>query len=181
MRLLKVTLPIALAALISFGAVNIGCVFADPDPTAGDASPDTSAPANDRDAHLQSGKKTVDHGQLVKHFSKPYGSHLGPILDRIKANPEQRRKITVIVESFRSTLEPLRDQYREKQQEFIQSMTTGATDEAIMSSQVELAHLSSQISSNYMLMRIQVRRLLTPQQVVQFEAYRKEHGWTHAQ
>lgn len=173
----KLTLPIACAAIALIAGVATAGVFAAPEKNSADQASSTPAAPEDEQSGPKKSKK-VEHGLAMHH---PYGYHLGPILDRIKANAEQRQKISVIVESFRSTIEPLRDQYRQKQQEFIQSMTSGATDEAIMESQVELAHLQSQISSNYTLMRLQVRRLLTPPQIEQFEAYRREHGWTHAQ
>ncbi|HEY9793399.1 MAG TPA: hypothetical protein V6D22_23565 [Candidatus Obscuribacterales bacterium] len=112
-------------------------------------------------------------------LSKPYGYHLEPILEKIQANTEQRQKISHIVISYRSTIEPLRDQYREKQQEFIGSMLSGGAAEMVMAKQVELGHLSSEITSKYCLMRLEIRRLLSPQQILQFESYGREHGWNH--
>jgi flagellar biosynthesis chaperone FliJ len=109
--------------------------------------------------------------------SKPYGSHLKPILDRIKASDEQRTKISQIVESYRSRIQPLRDEYKQRRESFLASMTSGATAETIMTRQVELSHLSSEITSRYTLMRLEVRRQLTPQQILQFEAYARENGW----
>jgi hypothetical protein len=107
----------------------------------------------------------------------PYGSHLKPILDRIKATNEQRSKISQVVESYRSRIQPLRDEYKQKRQEFLTAMTSGGTAETIMTKQVELSHLSSEISSRYCLMRLEVRRQLSPQQILQFEAYARENGW----
>jgi hypothetical protein len=112
-------------------------------------------------------------------LSKPYGYHLEPILEKIQANTDQRQRITHIVVSYRTTIEPLRDQYKEKQQEFIGSMLSGGAAETVMARQVELGHLSSEITSKYCLMRLEIRRLLTPQQILQFESYGREHGWNH--
>lgn len=109
--------------------------------------------------------------------TSPYGSHLKPILDRIKATDDQRGKITHVVDGYRSRIQPLREQYKQKQNEFLTAMTSGGTAETIMTKQVELSHLSSEISSRYCLMRLEIRRLLTPQQILQFEAYAREHGW----
>ena len=110
-------------------------------------------------------------------LSKPYGYHLQPILESIKASPEQREKITGIVMSYRSTIQPLRDQYKVKQQEFINVMVSGGATELIMAKQLELGHLYSDIVSKYCLMKLEIRRLLTPQQILQFESYGREHGW----
>jgi Spy/CpxP family protein refolding chaperone len=112
-------------------------------------------------------------------LNRPYGYHLKPILERINANPEQRDKIGHIVESYRSTIQPMRDQYKQKQQEFISAMVGGGSNETVMAKQLELGHLYSDIVSKYCLMRLEIRRLLSPQQILQFEAYGREHGWNH--
>jgi Spy/CpxP family protein refolding chaperone len=111
--------------------------------------------------------------------SKPYGYHLQPILDKINASSDQRVKITKVVASYRSSLQPLRDHYKEKQQDFISSMISGDAAEAVMSKQVELGHMASEITSKYCLMRLEIRRVLTPQQILLFESYGREHGWNH--
>lgn len=112
--------------------------------------------------------------------SKPYGYHLEPILQKIKATPDQRTKIVVVVQSYRSKIQPLRDEYKQRRQEFITVMTGGAAAETIMAKQVELSHLASDITSKYTLMRLEVRRIMTPQQILQFEDYARQHGWnTH--
>jgi hypothetical protein len=110
-------------------------------------------------------------------LSKPYGYHLQPILDKINASSDQRVRITKVVVVYRSTIQPLRDQYKEKQQDFIGSMISGSAAETIMSKQVELGHLSSEITSKYCLMKLEIRRLLNPQQILLFESYGREHGW----
>lgn len=118
------------------------------------------------------GGKTID-------VSKPYGSHLQPILDKVKANGDQKTKISQIVESFKSRIQPLRDEYKQKRQDFLTAMTSGGTAENIMTKQVELSHLSSEISSRYCLMRLEIRRQLTPQQILLFEDYARQNGWNH--
>jgi hypothetical protein len=51
---------------------------------------------------------------------RPFGYHLQPILEAIKASPEQRKKITAIVEELRPTIEPLRKKFKEKQTSFLE-------------------------------------------------------------
>ncbi len=48
-------------------------------------------------------KKTV-----ADSTERPFGYHLQPILEAIKATPDQRKKISAIVEELRPTIEPLR-------------------------------------------------------------------------
>jgi hypothetical protein len=118
-------------------------------------------------------------GKANLDFSKPYGYHLQPILAKINANSTQRVKISQIVGSYRSSIQPLRDEYKEKQQDFIGSMMAGNTAESIMSKQVELGHLSSEITAKYCLMKLEIRRQLDPDQIRLFEDYGREHGWNH--
>src|SRR5256885_864809 len=60
-----------------------------------------------------------------KTMSRPYGSHLEPILQKINATTDQRQKITTIVQNFRPKIEPLRQEYRVKSQQFLQLIVTG--------------------------------------------------------
>lgn len=137
------------------------------------AQPAAAAPAND-------GKPTALAGSNSKiDVSKPYGYHLQPILDKIKATADQRQKISQVVQSYKSTIQPLRDQYKVRQQEFISLMVSGGAAESIMAKQVELGHLSSEITSKYCLMKLEIRHWLTPQQILQYESYGREHGWNH--
>jgi Spy/CpxP family protein refolding chaperone len=145
-----------------------------PDSFAGPQTKSQSPPAGKTSVTAMSATKSVD-------VTSPYGSHLKPILDRIKATDDQRAKISHIVEGYRSRIQPLRDEYKQKRNEFLTAMTSGGTAETIMTKQVELSHLSSEISSRYCLMRLEVRRLLTPQQILQFEAYARENGWNSGQ
>lgn len=141
---------------------------------AGFAGPQTGSAASPSN---KTSSVPVLGGSKGMDVSRPYGSHLKPILDRIKATPDQRVKIGSIVESYRSRIQPLREEYKQKQTEFLTSMTSGGTAETIMTKQVELSHLSSEINSRYYLMRLEVRRQLTPAQILQFEAYAREHNW----
>lgn len=120
-----------------------------------------------------------ENRSTATEINKPYGSHLNPILTKIKATTDQRTKITQIVQSYRSRIQPLRDEYKIKRDEFIKYMVGGGAAEMIMSKQLELGHLSSDMSSKYTLMRLEIRRLLSPDQVVLFEQYAREHGWNH--
>lgn len=142
--------------------------FAGPQPKASGAATGKNAAAA-----LPTGKN-ID-------VTSPYGSHLKPILDTIKATDEQRTKISRVVDGYRSRIQPLRDEYKQKRSEFLTAMTSGGAAETIMTKQVELSHLSSEISSRYCLMRLEIRRLLTPQQILQFEAYARENGWNNRQ
>ncbi len=166
-----------IAASLSANSLIVTAAIAAPEPI--------SSIVNDSGARMKvRGQVTVSSTVLVGKaldVSKPYGSHLQPILDKIKANPTQRTKISQIVESYRTKIQPLRDEYKQKRQEFLSSMTSGSAAETIMTRQVELSHLSSEISSRYTLMRLEIRRQLTPQQILQFEEYARDHGWNRRQ
>lgn len=112
-----------------------------------------------------------------KKFDKPYGSHLEPILQRIGANPDLRKKITIIVQTYRPKIEPLRTEYKTKSAEFINYIVQGKPAEVIMARQGELNNLYGVIITEYGLMRMEIRRVLTPQQCKAFEEYRAQQGW----
>ncbi|HEY9678598.1 MAG TPA: hypothetical protein V6C76_11345 [Drouetiella sp.] len=123
----------------------------------------------------------TDNSSIPSNGGKPYetyGSHLEPILKTIKASPDQRDKITALVNEFRPKIEPNIVKYREKRDQFLQSMVTGKASEDIMSRQEEMNQLSSQINSQYMVMNLKVRRLLNADQVEPYENYRRHQGWT---
>jgi hypothetical protein len=106
-----------------------------------------------------------------------YGSHLEPILKTINASPDQRDKISAVVNEFKPKIEPSLVKYKEKRDQFLQSMISGKASEDIMSKQDEMNQLSSQINSQYMVMNLKVRKLLKPDQVEPYENYRKRQGW----
>jgi hypothetical protein len=143
------------------------------------AGPQPNSPPNQKPS-VTAGSTPIIGSSRTPDVTTPYGSHMKPIMDRIKATTDQRTKIGQIVESYRSRIQPLRDEYKQKRQEFLTSMTSGGTAETIMTKQVELSHLSSEISSRYCLMRLEIRRQLSPQQILQFEAYARENGWNSA-
>lgn len=110
-------------------------------------------------------------------FSKPYGYHLRPILQAIGASEEQSKRITEIVHNYRPKIEPLRIEYRKKSKEFLDFIIQGKSAELIMARQGELNNLYGVIITQYSLMRLEIRRMLTPQQCVAFENYRAKQGW----
>ncbi|HEY9734315.1 MAG TPA: hypothetical protein V6C89_20555 [Drouetiella sp.] len=116
----------------------------------------------------------------VNSVNKPYGqygSHLEPILKTINATPDQRTKISALVNEFKPKIEPSIVKYRETRDQFLQCMITGKASEDIMSKQDEMNQLSSQINSQYMMMNLKVRKLLKPDQVEPYENYRRKQGW----
>jgi len=128
-----------------------------------------AAPADNSSIPSSTSSSNKPYGQ--------YGSHLEPILKTINASPDQRVKISALVNEFKPKIEPSIVKYREKRDQFLQSMISGKASEDIMSKQDEMNQLSSQINSQYMVMNLKVRRLLTPDQVEPYENYRKKQGW----
>lgn len=112
-------------------------------------------------------------------FDKPYGYHLAPILEHIHADSDQRDKITAIVSSYRSKIEPLRIVYKQKSQDFLVAVTKGLASDLIISQQMQLGQIYSDINSQYCLMSLAIRRLLKPDQIVLYEEYRHAQGWSH--
>ena len=113
----------------------------------------------------------------ASQMSQKHGSHLQPILAKIGATPQQRESITMIVMTHKPKLEPLRQEYKIKSQEFLDFIITGKPDDVIMSRQTELNQLYSTIVTQYSQMRIEIRKHLTPDQCVKFEEYRRAQGW----
>jgi Spy/CpxP family protein refolding chaperone len=108
---------------------------------------------------------------------RKYGHHLEPILETISATPQQRKQITDIMQDFRPHIEPLQQKYREKQKQFLATMTGSRPAEEVMVRQTELNELYSQISNEYFVMHLKIRRLLTEDQCVKYEGYRRKQGW----
>lgn len=148
---------IALLVLVSYD-MSAQKILAAPESEASDRSASPPAPAK-------------------ADFNKPYGYHLGPILETIKATPEQKKAITAIMEEFRPKIEPMRAKFREARDIFLNGMMTGKSGEQIMSAQQEMERTRTAIGDEYMLMRLKVRKLLTPEQVPLYEEYRKKQGW----
>jgi len=119
-----------------------------------------------------------DKSSRVAQFKAAYGSHLEPILAKIGASPEQRKQITAIVLEYKPKIEPLRVEYKQKSQEFLNFIVTGMPAEKVMARQGELNKLYSVIVSQYSLMRLEIRRYLTSDQCRLFEQYRAQQGWS---
>lgn len=108
----------------------------------------------------------------------PYGFHLQQILVRINATPPQQQQIAAVVEAHRPKIEPLREEYRQKSEEFITLICTGKPAEIVMSRQTQLNQIHNEITNEYCLMRIEIRRLLQPEQWGLFQDYSRQQGWT---
>jgi Spy/CpxP family protein refolding chaperone len=111
-------------------------------------------------------------------FKTPYGAHLEPILVKINASADQRQKIGAIVASYRPKIDPLRQEYKEKSNQFVNGLITGQPAEAVMAKQGELNKLYAVIVSQYSLMQLEIRKSLTPDQTRLFEEYKRQQGWT---
>lgn len=110
-------------------------------------------------------------------FERPYGYYTPMILDAVKANEDQRKKITAIVEELRPTIEPLRKKFKEKQAVFLSGMGTGATAEDLLCAQRELGQIRGEINDQYLLMRLRVRKLLQPAQQELYDDFLAKQGW----
>ena len=106
-----------------------------------------------------------------------YGSHLVPILNTVNATSEQRQRITEIFVSHKPKIEPLKQEYRQKSQEFIDCIVSGKPSELVMYEQSELNRLHGQIASQYSLIQLEIRKVLTPQQWKMFQEYKQKEGW----
>lgn len=110
-------------------------------------------------------------------FSKPYGFYLSPMLIHIKANDEQKSKIKVIVESYRGRIEPLRNEYRQKNQELLAKLSKSETSANILNDQMQLGRLYTDINLYYCQMSLEVRKVLSAEQIVLYEEFKKQQGW----
>lgn len=117
-------------------------------------------------------------GKPTAAFSKPYGYYLNPMLDHIQANPDQRTKISLVLQNYRGRLEPLRNEYNTKRQEFLTNVVKGVSSDVIMAQQIKIGHLYEEITSHYCQMSLEVRRLLNPDQIVRYEEFKRQRGWT---
>lgn len=110
-------------------------------------------------------------------FDKPYGYYVKPILEAVKANEDQRKKITQIVEELRPTIEPLRKKFKEKQSAFLSGMAKGSSAEDLLCAQRELGQIRGEINDQYLLMRLRVRKLLQPAQIAAYDDFLARQGW----
>lgn len=110
-------------------------------------------------------------------FEKSYGYYTPQILDAVKANQDQRKKITAIVDELRPTIEPLHKKFKEKQAVFLSGMATGASAEDLLCAQRELGQIRGEINDQYLLMRLRVRKLLDPNQQNLYADFLSRQGW----
>jgi len=164
-RLALALLP-SLLSLCAVQAVLLPPASADPEPA-------KSAPAAGQFA-AQGGAVASTASQ----FGQRYGTHLEPILQQISATPAQRQTITTIVLTYKPKIEPLRQEYRVKSQEFLDFIVQGKPADVVMARQGELNTLYSAIVTQYGMMRIEIRKQLSEPQRVKFEEYRRKQGWT---
>jgi len=112
--------------------------------------------------------------------TEKYGKHLEPILKAIQATPEQRKQITEVFEDFRPKIQPLKTKFKEAQSQFLNAMMTGQSSEEIMLKQQDMNALYARVVDQYCALHLRVRKLLSPNQVDQYEQYRTNQGWNHA-
>ena len=141
-------------------------------------SQDKDTAAADPSKSSDSSKLPNIAGVRANAFSKPYGSYLNPILEYIQADPDQRTKITGIVQSFRGRIEPLTIEYKQKNQALLGNLVHGQTPELIMDEQTQLGRLYSEITLYYCQMSLEVRKCLNAEQIVRYEEFKRKQGWS---
>ena len=138
-------------------------------------------PAHGAPGNTQSMTETVTLTTTTTRISSTggghYGSHLVPILKAINATPDQTAKIKAIMEQFRPSIQPVMVSYHAKRDEFLQAIMTGKSAEDIMDKQCQMNELFDKITNEYCVMNLKVRKLLTPKQCGELQAYRKSQGW----
>jgi hypothetical protein len=144
----------------------------------------SSQEAADTDRQSKSGTETARSSlapalstKRQQSFSKPYGYYLNPILEHIQANPDQRVKITAIVQSFRGRIQPMTEEYRQKNKEFLDNVAHGRAPELIMEQQIQVGRLYSDITLAYCQMSLEVRKVLSADQIVRYEEFKRAQGW----
>ncbi|MBX9667142.1 MAG: hypothetical protein K2X93_05960 [Candidatus Obscuribacterales bacterium] len=108
---------------------------------------------------------------------KPFGSHLEPILKAVGASDEQKKTISEIVQDFKGRIEPMRKKHDELRDEFLSSLTSGKSDETIISTQAEFNRVHNDLSAQYLALRLKVQQVLTPDQNEKYKVYRDKQGW----
>lgn len=124
---------------------------------------------------LQSTDKAI--ANKAGKFSHPYGYYLQPILEHIHANPDQRVKITAIVQSYRGRIEPLQTEYRQRNQQLLDKLSHGESSTSIMDDQMRVGRLYTDLNLYYCQMSLEVRKLLGPEQIVLYEEFKRQQGW----
>ncbi len=137
-----------------------------------------SIESSSKDDSEKSASSAIPSPRGPSSLSKPYGYYLKPILERIQANPDQSAKITAILESYRGRIDPLKTEYMHKNQEFLTNLSHGDDSAAIMNQQIQLGRIYSDITLYYCQMSLEVRRVLSPDQIVRYEEFKRQQGWT---
>lgn len=133
----------------------------------------SSSEKKKKSSEKQDKDKNDDKGK----FNKPYGFYLAPLLKHIKADDEQKVKITAIMESYRGRIEPLRNDYKKKNQDLLAKLAGGDSSATIMSEQMQLGRLYSDINLYYCQMSLEVRKVLNSEQIVLYEEFKRQQGW----
>lgn len=120
----------------------------------------------------------VNPADKTGRFSKPFGFYLDPMLEHIQANPDQKIKISAVVQSYKGRIEPLRTEYRQKNQQLLQKLAKGDSSASILDEQMHLGRLYTDINLYYCQMSLEVRKLLNPEQIVRYEEFKRRQGWT---
>lgn len=110
-------------------------------------------------------------------FTHPYGYYLQPILEHIHANPDQKVKITAIVQSYRARIEPLQSEYKQRNQALLDKLAHGESSTTIMDDQMRVGRLYSDLNLYYCQMSLEVRKILSPDQIVLYEEFKRQQGW----
>ena len=116
-------------------------------------------------------------GRPSNAFTRPYGFYLNPILEHVHANPDQKTRITAILQSYKGRLEPLRSEYKQKNQDLLNKLAHGDKPETIMDEQTHLGRLYTDITLYYCQMSLEVRKVLNPEQIVLYEEFKRKQGW----
>lgn len=108
---------------------------------------------------------------------KPFGSHLEPILKAVGASDDQKKTISEIVQDFKGRIEPMRKKHDELRDEFLSSLTSGKSGDTIIATQAEFNRVHSDLSAQYLALRLKVQQVLTPEQNEKYKIYREKQGW----
>lgn len=131
----------------------------------------------DKDKTAPAAATTVTPANAAAMANEKFGTHLEPILKAIQATPDQRKQITEVFEDFRPKIQPLKAKFKDAQSQFLNAMVTGQSSEEIMLRQQDMNALYSRIVDQYCALHLRVRKLLTPNQIDAYEAYRAKQGW----
>jgi len=106
-----------------------------------------------------------------------FGSHLEPILKTVSASEDQRKSITAIMEDFKTRIVPLRKRHDELRETFFKTLTSGQTGDVVLAAQSDFIRAQTDLSAQYLALRLKVSQVLTEEQNVKYAEYRKKQGW----